>query len=446
MIEFLHKGINTKLDSIEAKRVYYVNALALICLGTSVLMIVPYLLLNIHILAWVCMGFIPIYLASYLFNIKGKSTISRTILFAAITINIFVLAILLGNSINMSVFYLPLIVILFLLYDKNQRGTFLGSVILLTFISVLGYVINSLKIGSLIPFSADEIFIINTVFNGVALFGTILLTYVFVFLFEKMHVSLEDKNQTLLKERDHLYRSTIQLNKNAKEQEDLIELKTTLLSIVSHDVRQPVNSLLGISELMLTTKISEDEIQLFGSKLKESSLNVSQMLDNLLTWSYSQLNGLYPKIVSFNLKEAIEEQKHHAALSIQGKKINIELKVEENHMISFDPVMFEIVSRNILNNAIKFSPVGGTIRIYSEQKDNLTMLYICDEGIGISDELKKRIFSTDLSKSRNGTQNEKGAGIGLMLCKQLMDVNHATIDIDNSGLRGVVFVLSIPNA
>jgi two-component system sensor histidine kinase/response regulator len=444
LINILLKGINSKIEAIEAKRIYFVNFLALICFVTSIVMIVPYIVYDLHILAWVCMIFSPLYIFCFYLNTIEYYTPAKISLFVCISLNIFLLSIVLGSRVNMSVFYLPLIVILFLLYDRNHGTAFLASIVLFAIISVVGFVINNFKVDSLIHFSEEEIFFINTVFNGVSLLGTVFLSYVFVISSETALKSLSDKNKSLLNERDELYESTILLNKNAKEQEDLNELKTKLLSIISHDVRQPVNNLLSFSEIMIKSKMSEEEMHMLGGKLKESSIHVYQMLDNLLTWSYSQMNGLYPKAIAFALKGEIENEIKSAAYSIEGKKISITTNIQEDHEICFDVVMFEIVFRNILNNAIKFSPIGSNIRIYSAKENKKILLYICDEGIGISKELKEKLFLNDLSKSRYGTQNEKGAGIGLLLCKQLMDANNSIIEVKNNQLKGSTFVLAFP--
>lgn len=444
MIRILLKGINSKIETLEAKRIFFVNVLALVCFLVSIIMIVPYIIYDLHILAWVCMIFSPLYIFCFYLNTIEEHKCAKIFLFLFIALNIFLLSIVLGSRVNMSVFYLPLIVILFLLYDKNQGTAFLGSIVLLAIISVVGFIMNNLKIDSLIHFTEEEIFFINTVFNGVALLGTVFLSYVFVISSEKTLKSLTDRNRSLLNERDELYESTIQLNKNAKEQEDLNELKTKLLSIISHDVRQPVNNLLSFSEIMIKSKISEEEMHMLGGKLKESSIHVYQMLDNLLTWSYSQMNGLYPKVVTFALKKEVEKEIKSAAYSIEGKKIIVTTNIQEDHEICFDAVMFEIVFRNILNNAIKFSPIGSTIKIHSVKENKKILLHICDEGIGISEELKEKLFLNDLSKSRYGTQNEKGAGIGLLLCKQLMEANNSTIEVHNNQLKGSSFVLAFP--
>ncbi|WP_018341784.1 sensor histidine kinase [Cytophaga aurantiaca] len=279
----------------------------------------------------------------------------------------------------------------------------------------------------------------------ISLFGTVFLTYVFVISSDVALKKLSLTNKNLLIERDELYESTVQLNKTTKEQLDLNQLKTKLISIISHDVRQPINNVISVAEVMIQSQLTDAEMHDLGLKLKDSSVHVYQMLDNLLTWSYSQMNGLHPVPVSIKLKKTVDSEISKIYHCIENKKLTLDLDIQEEHVILFDRVMFEIVFRNIFNNAIKFSPIGSKIKIYSIKEDKKTKLFICDEGIGISDELKKKLFLNDLSKSRYGTSNEKGAGIGLLLCKELIDANNAQVDVQNKQEIGTTFVLTFQN-
>lgn len=444
VINFLYKGISSTDEAIEAKRIYFTNGLAALCLLVSVLMIIPYVLVDIHALAWVCLFFSPLYLLSLYYNSRFKIKFAKIVLFSSIALNIATLSYVLGSKINMSIFYLPLIVILFLLYDKNQKSAFMFSMIIVTMVSIAGFLVNNFKINSVIAFDEEEIFFINTAFNGISLVGTVILTYIFVMSSEKTVTFLANKNKSLANERDKLYESTVELNKTTQEQVDLNELKTKLISIISHDVRQPVNNLLSLSDMMIRSTLSEGEIKYLGEKLKESALHVYQMLDNLLTWSYSQMNGLHPEAAQLALKAEVKKEIKKAVYIIENKKITIDVNIQDELKITFDRVMFEIVFRNILNNAVKFSPENSRIRILAQRKFNDVHLSICDSGIGIPDSLKDKLFLNNLSKSRIGTNNEKGTGIGLMLCKQLLEANNAGIEVHSNIDKGTTFVLILP--
>jgi len=445
LIRLLKIGISDDLKTIEAKRIYFVNVLSLLCFCTSIFMIVPYIIFDLHLLALICLVFSPAYLLCFNFNSRGKSYKAKTFIFVTITINIFCLSIVLGNKVNMATFYLPLIVILFLLFDKDQKNTLLASIILVAISSIVGYIMNSYNFDSIIRLKPEGLVFVNTAFNVISLFGTVFLTYVFVISSDVVLEKLSQTNKNLVIERDELYESTVQLNKTTKEQVDLNELKTKLLSIISHDVRQPVNNVISVSEIMIQSKLTEAEMHELGLRLKESSLHVYQMLDNLLTWSYSQMNGLHPVITNIDLKKSINSEINKIAYSIEKKNIKLDIDIKEDHKICFDAVMFEIVFRNIFNNAIKFSPLDSCIKIHSINEGNKTKLFICDEGIGISDELKSKLFLNDLSKSRYGTLNEKGAGIGLLLCKELIDANKAEVEVQNKQEKGTTFMLTFPN-
>ena len=444
MINILLKGVSSKVDSIEAKRIYFVNVLSLLCFVASVLVIVPYIYFDLYIFAGIGLIFSPLYFLCYYYNSTKKFKKARLFIFSAITINIFCLSMLFGGKINMIILYLPLVVILFFLFDKDQKKGLFVSIILVGLTSIFSLILNSLFVVSVISLNTHEIIFVNTIFNGISILGTVFLSYVFVVSSEDVLKTLSEKNQHLEIERDELVESTIKLNERAQEQVDLNELKTKLISIISHDVRQPINSVISVAEIMTSSNLTVAEMHHLGVKLRESSLNVYQMLDNLLTWSYSQMNGLHPtpKELDLNMlvKAEIEKLDHY----IEKKELTIETNISAAHIIYFDPIMFEIVFRNIFNNALKFSPSTSTITVFSKPENGKMILYIKDQGIGISDELKKKLFLNDLSKSRYGTQNEKGAGIGLLLCKELMDANHSEIYVETTQAVGSTFVLKFP--
>lgn len=445
MFELLKIGITENIKSVEAKRIYFVNALALLCVGISILMIIPYIMFDLHALAAVCILFAPIYVLSFNFNSKGKYKLARTIIFSTMILNIFVLSIVLGNKINMATFYLPLIVVLFLIFEKDQKKPLLFSVFLVSVSSIVTFLVHSYNFDSLIRLKPESIVFINTTFNIISLLGTIVLSYIFVISSDVIVKYLSQNNKKLKIERDELYESTIKLNKTTKEQEELSELKSKLISIISHDVRQPVNNVLSVSEIMIHSQLSNEEMVQLGLRLKESSLHVYQMLENLLTWSYSQMNGLHPQPESILVFEQIKSEIQKNQQSIQKKQLNISVEIDAKEIIFFDKVMFQIIFRNIFNNAIKFSPPCSTIKLFATLDQGILKLSIEDEGIGITDELKVKLFVNDLSKSRYGTLNEKGAGIGLLLCKELIEANNGSIDVNNKQKRGTTFIISFPN-
>jgi two-component system sensor histidine kinase/response regulator len=445
VLELLKIGITENIKSVEAKRIYFVNALALLCVGVSILMIIPYIMFDLHVLAAVCIVFAPIYVLSFNFNSKGKYKLARTIIFSTMLLNIFILSIVLGNKINMATFYLPLIVVLFLIFEKDQKKPLLFSIFLVSVSSIVTFLVHSYNFDSLIRLKPDSIVFINTTFNIISLLGTIILSYVFVISSDIIVKYLSQKNKKLKIERDELYESTIKLNKTTKEQEELSELKSKLISIISHDVRQPVNNVLSVSEIMIHSQLSNEEMVQLGLRLKESSLHVYQMLENLLTWSYSQMNGLHPQPESILVYEEIKSEIQKNQQSIEKKQLNISVEIDVKGIIFFDKIMFQIIFRNIFNNAIKFSPPCSTIKLFATLDQGTLRLSIEDEGIGITDELKAKLFVNDLSKSRYGTLNEKGAGIGLLLCKELIEANNGSIEVNNKQKRGTTFIIFFPN-
>ncbi|WP_299253526.1 HAMP domain-containing sensor histidine kinase [uncultured Cytophaga sp.] len=332
-----------------------------------------------------------------------------------------------------------------MLFDKEYKNALISSIVLVTISSIITFMMHHYNFDALIRLKPDSIVFINTTYNIISLMGTVFLSYIFVISSDVIVKYLFQRNKSLLIERNELYESTIQLNKTTKEQEELNILKSKLISIISHDVRQPVNNLLSVSEVMIHSALSHEEMVQLGLRLKESSLHVYQMLENLLTWSYSQMNGLHPMPESILIFEEIKSEIQKIHESLEKKQLKINLEIDAKAIIYFDKVMFQIIFRNIFNNAIKFSPPSSTIKLYATSDEHSLKLYIEDEGIGITDDLKAKLFVNDLSKSRYGTLNEKGAGIGLLLCKELIDANKGCIEVNNKQKRGTIFIITFPH-
>ncbi|MBC7450028.1 MAG: HAMP domain-containing histidine kinase [Cytophagales bacterium] len=437
MTDYLSKGITIQNDTMQAKRIYFVNFLALCCFFVSIVFIIPYIIWDLIPLAILCGVFAPIYMFAFTLNSHGDYLPGKTILFFSISFNIFLLALTIGNQANMEVFYLPLVVILFMLYDGQEKTSFLWSIVLISLMGVVTFVLKNYTFQPFILLDKEHLFFVNVAFSVTSLLGTVALSYVFVLSSERIFLKMAEKNAELQTERNQLYDTT-------REQEDIIGIKNKVISIISHDVRQPVNNLLSVSDILLNSDVSKEEVQLLAKRFKESSFQVSQMLDNLLTWSYSQMNGLHPKPAVLHIKKDIEKELKKIKFTLENKKIKVESAVTEAHTITADPVMFEIVFRNILNNAIKFSSAGSQIDVYSEQVGKTVQISIKDQGMGIPPEMMVKLFANDLSKSRYGTSNEKGAGIGLMLCRQLMEANKGAIHARNNDMQGATFVLTFP--
>lgn len=222
--------------------------------------------------------------------------------------------------------------------------------------------------------------------------------------------------------------------------------KDKFFSIIAHDLRNPFNSLLGLTEILKEDyyELSEEEKIDYITEISNASNTLHELLENLLTWSRSQSGKIefLPKVININeaLKNSISVFKHSAEI----KKINIVLEVE-NDFVYFDSNMLDTVFRNIISNSIKFTEIGGEILIYREYSDkNFIIIVIEDNGIGMDSETLNSLFLLESVNSRQGTNQEKGTGLGLIIIKDFIELNGGKIEVESEVNKGTKFKVYIP--
>lgn len=220
--------------------------------------------------------------------------------------------------------------------------------------------------------------------------------------------------------------------------------KTKLLSILSHDLRSPLNSIQGFLEILIDFDLEEDERKAIKAKLLKETKGTQDMLFNLLTWTKSQMDGgVKVNLIAVNLHQIIESCIDVQRTAALEKAITINNKVDAKVFVKADVDMLKLVIRNLLNNAIKFTNIGGEIATSSEVSSVTGTLIIKDNGIGIEENKAARIFTMN-SESTYGTNNEKGVGLGLLLCKEFTELQDGKITVATSPKTGTAFSLHFP--
>lgn len=238
-----------------------------------------------------------------------------------------------------------------------------------------------------------------------------------------------------------------ELLKNKEQTEELQklnQLKDKIFSIIAHDLRAPLVNLSEILKMISSDSITPDEFKQISPTLSRDIIYTTDLLENILHWSRSQLKGYGIRKENFNLRNLIlnEIDYHLPAASI--KKINIIHDVYPNVIVFADILMIQIVVRNILNNAIKFSNRGSEVTISSSyDRSGFVHLYIRDMGVGMLEENALTAFD-GANTSLRGTMNEKGTGLGLMVCKEFMERNDGDITVKSKIGKGTVFTIYIP--
>lgn len=225
-----------------------------------------------------------------------------------------------------------------------------------------------------------------------------------------------------------------------------INTKNRFFKIISHDLKSPISNIIQVSHMLDDNMdaLSDQEQQQMVHLLKKSSNKTFNLLENLLQWAQSQTNEIQyqPEYMSlpFSINENIDLYKN----SEQSKGITIELKNEKSMHVWADINLFNTIMRNLISNAIKFSHKNSKIEI-NYFKENETIIFkIRDFGIGISNERKNKLFKEKYIESTMGTHNESGTGLGLLLCKEFVEMNNGCISINNELETGTEIIFELP--
>lgn len=236
------------------------------------------------------------------------------------------------------------------------------------------------------------------------------------------------------------------LKKYSEELESLNSSKDKFFSIISHDLRNPFNSLLGFSELLANNieDLTEQEIKDSAKTLNRTAHNLFNLLTNLLEWSKLQNGTFKIEKSEVYLSEVINYTLDSFSESIRAKDIAVMRETEDEIKVLADRNMIDSAVRNLISNAIKFSKIGGIITIGCTINGNLAELYVTDSGIGIPNEDQERLFKIEKQFSTEGTNNEKGTGFGLLLCKEMVEKNGGTIRFKSKKAEGSTFTITLP--
>ncbi|WP_439505338.1 tetratricopeptide repeat-containing sensor histidine kinase [Sediminibacterium sp.] len=232
------------------------------------------------------------------------------------------------------------------------------------------------------------------------------------------------------------------LRSQKKELEETILLKDKVFSIISHDLRSPIASLNAVLPMLDPETLDHETYQELKNNLSKQLQNLNYVLDNLLIWSRSQMNGVaQPDLKEINLQK-------QAGISIalltglaEQKKITIINEIESTLKFKADPQHFDVIIRNIILNGIKFTNEKGTIKLFSKMENDQIAICIEDNGIGMNPDQVNRLFQLKTHFTTLGTQKEKGTGLGLLICAEYAAINNWSIKVNSEIGRGTVFSL-----
>lgn len=239
----------------------------------------------------------------------------------------------------------------------------------------------------------------------------------------------------------------LELKKSKQKLKEALAVKNKFFSIIAHDIRSPLSTLLGFSEILSSNfdALPEKKKRDLSNRIAGSTKLLYNLIINLLEWSKVQINRINYRPELFNLKSMIRTNMSLLDDSAQEKQINLTLNVEEELNVYADPNMIKIVIRNLLTNAIKFTPDHGAVTITAHKKDDVVEIIVADNGIGMDEETIRKLFRIDVHHTTRGTNDEKGTGLGLILCKEFIERNSGEIQVESTKGKGSSFTFTLPN-
>lgn len=229
----------------------------------------------------------------------------------------------------------------------------------------------------------------------------------------------------------------------AAELAEANEVKNKLLSIIAHDLKEPLTSIQGFLELLGDKDMDAAQRRRLEAELMHRTRNASELLNNVLNWTRGQMDGLRARRVPVNLAGLLLPVIRLLEPLAEEKAINLTSAVSPATCVMGDPDMLQLVLRNLLTNAIKYSHPGGDVRITAESSVYYCVIMVRDNGDGIPPAQQARLFSLD-THSAQGTHAEKGAGLGLYLCREFMERQEGTIAFTTEAGKGTTFSVSLP--
>ncbi len=311
------------------------------------------------------------------------------------------------------------------------REIYLGNLLFAAFLVIL----TSISIVMMEDYTAKgikDIVIIQTVFETILVAGFVMLVGNII-----VHASYQDNLKIL------------RLNQEAKIRnaalEQINQNKDKFLHIIAHDLRGPMGTINSTNDLLLKQfdNLSEAEREKLLLALSEMSSNTFALLENLLEWSTTEQGMYKPDIQKLDIRNVVMDAVKYMTPLYEKKEVQLIHQVE-SVVVYTDHQALMTILRNLLSNALKFTPSGKHVSISAMKSGQEIMVKIADEGIGMSSDQVNSLFDPDKIKSRLGTDNEKGTGLGLQLCYQLARELNADIRVSSKEKKGTTFTVIIP--
>lgn len=256
---------------------------------------------------------------------------------------------------------------------------------------------------------------------------------------------LQKKNQKISDQKKEISHKARLLEKQTVALDEHNKVKDRLFSIISHDLKSPMYALQKVFENAKKFDLPAEEIKEMVPDVLDELNHTTALIENLLQWAKCQMQSddIYPEVLDIN--KLANDTVNLLRLSAETKKISVEAKIDHPVSAYADKNMISLVLRNLLSNAIKFTPAHGHIVISTHESASGVEVYVQDSGIGLSREVISKI-NNDSFYTTNGTNDETGTGLGLMLCKEFLVKNGGCLMIESEPGKGSTFSFSLPHA
>ena len=271
---------------------------------------------------------------------------------------------------------------------------------------------------------------------GLAVLLVVLVLLVSVFFLMKNH-------KKLVQLFDELKIKTQNLRKREQELRDISKARDQLFSIIGHDLRSPIGALQGMLNLLDSGEIAKEEFVAFLPKLKGDVDHISFTLNNLLSWGQAQMDSTITKSATVTISRKIEDQIKLLSDAAAKKSIKVINEVSDETKVWADTHHVDLIVRNLLSNALKFTPDHGLISFHAEDRKGYWQICVKDTGIGMDENTMNSLFQKETNRTTYGTNNEKGTGLGLALCKELVQRNNGDLWVESAPKKGSSFYFTL---
>ncbi|MGJ8756786.1 sensor histidine kinase [Acinetobacter sp. HC8-3S] len=277
----------------------------------------------------------------------------------------------------------------------------------------------------------------------------------YLILLDTKVLEFTETQKQLLQEYCKNFMQQLELKLNHDELKELYEQesalnfsKTKFFSIISHDLRAPFHGLLGFSEILAKERetLDESSIQNIADYLYDTSQSTYNLLESLLNWAMAEGGRFVYHPINFKLRQITDIVTDILKTLALKKNIQLINQVDENLKVYADINMITSLIQNLVSNALKFTDIDGSGKVYiqAQNKGEMVEISVKDSGLGMTDEQIQNLFQPRITMSFKGTAGEKGAGLGLSLCKRFVELNHGEIHVVSKDGEGTTFKVTLP--